>query len=274
MAEEITGGKGARAVQVSGREVYLVGVPDDVDKDALRDYVARYIAAIPPLSFTYRDGDYLRDETPYFTVSVWEMPPIKMKPPYDIDYSRFWKPYRVLRLQRETRHVVHDHEEIAWEYIDDTAYIYYYKPRVEKVADTLFLFAEDLTERDGVKINTILFSFIVPFDVFEAWLELEKSCSRLSPRTFARRMPAPLEGYLILHLNDEYKSIDMLRTPSPSIDRAFDHCFVDLDPRTYETLAKTIERLDVTSAFIEILKTAIKHADDIILPNISRLLNS
>ncbi|MCC6049714.1 MAG: hypothetical protein LM580_03355, partial [Thermofilum sp.] len=48
-------GRGALTIQVGGREVHVVNVPDDVDKDALRDYVARYMAAIPPLSFTFRN---------------------------------------------------------------------------------------------------------------------------------------------------------------------------------------------------------------------------
>jgi hypothetical protein len=262
----------ARAIWVNGREVYVVGAPDDIDAGALRDYVARYVAAIPPLGATFRSDRYLRGETPYFTVSVFERPPIRMKPPYDIDYTRFWEPHRVLRLKREERHMVHEREEISVAYYGDEEYVYY-KPPVEKVADTLFLFAEGLSKRDGVEVQSSLFDFIVPFDVFKAWLELEKSCSRIPPRAFARRMPAPLQGYLILHLNDEYQGIDMLRSPSPSIDDAFDSAFVALDPRTYESLKKTAERLDATSAFVEILKTAIKHADDLVLADISRLLN-
>jgi hypothetical protein len=113
----------------------------------------------------------------------------------------------------------------------------------------------------------------VPFDVFKAWLELEKSCSWVSPRAVARRMPPPLKGYLILYLNDKYRSIDILRSPTTRIEDAYDSCFIALDPQTYESLKKTAERSDATSAFVEILKTAIKHAEEHRLADITRLLN-
>jgi hypothetical protein len=271
----------ALTIQVSGREVRIVNVLDDVDEDALRnyvDYVARYMAAIPPLSFTFRNDRYLRDETPYFTVSIWEKPPIRMKPPYDVDYTRFWEPYKVLVLQREERHVLRLFKFPTY-WLDEDGRPQFgsglpeYAPHYEKVAESLFLFVEGLSERDGVPVSTSLFRFIVPFDVFELWLRLEDSCAKLSQRTFARRMPPPLKGYLILYLNDEYKSVDVLRTTSLSLDSEFDHCYVYLDPQVYDSLAKTVERLDATSAFVEILKTAIEHAEEFNLPDISRLLN-
>jgi hypothetical protein len=265
-------------IQVGGREVHVVNVPDDVDKDALRDYVARYMAAVPPLSFTFRNGEYLRDETPYFTVSIWEKPPIRMKPPYDVDYARFWEPYKVLKLQREERHMLRLFKYPTY-WLDEDGRPQFgsglpeYAPHYEKVAESLFLFAEGLSERDGVPVSTSLFRFVVPFDVFELWLRLEGSCVKLSPRAFARRMPPPLKGYLILYLNDEYKSIDILRTASLSLGSEFDRCYVYLDPQVYDSLAKTVERLDAVSAFVEILKTAIKHAEEFNLADISRLLN-
>jgi hypothetical protein len=264
---------------VGGREVHVVNVPDDVDEDALRDYVAEYMAAIPPLSFTFRNGRYLRDETPYFTISVWEKPPIKMKPPYDVDYTRFWEPYKVLKLQREARYMLRSFRYPSYWLDEDGRPVLFgsglpeYAPHYEKVAETLFLFAEGLSERDGAPISTSLFHLVVPFEVFELWLRLEGSCTKLSPRAFARRMPEPLKGYLVLYLNDEHESIDMLRTTSLSLGSEFDHCYVYLEPQVYDSLVKTVERLDATSAFVEILKTAIKHAEEFNLADISRLLN-
>jgi hypothetical protein len=266
-------------VAIGGREVRVI-----VDKSGgldinVPEYVKSYVRAIPPLGLTWRGGEYLRDETPYFTVSVFEKPPIKMKPPYNIDYTDFWRKYRVLRLKPEERWQYRVLDVV--EYVDEDEWSpppwftgqEIFRPHWERVAATAFLFVEGLTRRDGVEVLTSVCNVVVPFDVFKAWLELEKSCSWLSPRAVARRMPAPLKGYLILYLNDEYQSIDIVRSTTPRIEDAFDSCFVELDPQTYERLKKAVERLDATTAFVEILKTAIKHAEDHRLADITRLLN-
>jgi hypothetical protein len=202
-----------------------------------------------------------------------------MKPPYNVDYYEFWKPYRILRLEPESRwqysvlEEVEDVDEDEWSPPSYHAEIF--KPHWERVTATVFLHVEGLTERDGVEVQTAVRNFIVPFDVFKAWLELEKSCSRISPRAFARRMPAPLRGYLVLHLNEEYQSVDILRTTSldaDDINRPIDSCFVALDSQSFDSLLRTIEHYDATAAFVEILKTAIRYAD-YELPSISRLLN-
>jgi len=64
---------------------------------------------------------------------------------------------------------------------------------------------------------------------------------------------------MILYLNDEYRSV--LRSHSTSIDDAFDGRFIALNPQTYASLLETAARLGATSVFVEILKTAIKHAE-------------
>jgi hypothetical protein len=267
-------GLAVERVVIGGREVRVI-----VDKSSgldinVPEYVKSYVRAIPPLGLTWRSGEYLRDETPYFTVSVFEKPPIKMKPPYNIDYTDFWRKYRVLRLMPEKRWQYRVLDVV--DYVDEdgrSISVEIFKPHWKRVAATAFLYVEGLTRRDGVEVLTSVCNVVVPFDVFKAWLELEKSCSWLSPRAVARRMPAPLKGYLILYLNDEYQSIDIVRSTTPRIEDAFDSCFVELDPQTYERLKKAVERLDATTAFVEILKTAIKHAEDHRLADITRLLN-
>jgi hypothetical protein len=86
-------------------------------------------------------------------------------------------------------------------------------------------------------------------------------------------MPKPLEGHLIPCLNDEYRSAGMPRSRSTSIDDAFDGRVAALDPQTCAPLLETAARLDAVSVFVEILKTAIKHAEEFNLADISRLLN-
>jgi len=256
---------------MEGMEMEVVGAPND--PKYVSEYITKYIATVPPLGTSFRSGEYLRDETPYFFVSVRDSPPIIMKPPYDIDYRQYWKKYNVLRWKRETR-CMFLREEISVYYrpLDDE-YVYY-DSGVRKVADTAFLFVDDITERDGVEIQTKLYNFIVPFDVFKRWLELE-SCTKVSEKSVARRMPAPLKGYLILYLNDRYQSIDLIRSMSLDVsdDAArFDDSFVALDDRTFKSLLNTVKRLDAVAAFMEILKTAVKCAE-YELPCISRLLN-
>jgi hypothetical protein len=261
----------SKKIVVNGKEVLI---DDEFDANInIPEYVENYMRAIPPLSLSSRSDRYLRGESPYFNISVFSRPPIAMKPPYNIDYSSFWKRYNVLRLHRETRHMRYSKPEIYVSYADDMEFIHY-EPAVKKIADTAFLFV-DIDKRDGVEVqtNTGVSNVIVPFDVFRAWLELEKSCTWLSPGTVARRMPAPLRGYLILRLNDEYQGIDLIRSESSKTEEAFDSTFVQLDPHTYETLKNKITRLDATTAFVEILKTAIKKASDTRLADISRLLN-
>ena len=265
----------ALKVKVDGREVDVVDVPDN-DPERVSEYVMKYITTIPPLSGAFRASDeYLRDETPYFDVSVFERPPIVMKSPYNINYAHFWKKYDVLRWKRETRYTFFSRDEISVYYCGDEEYVFY-EPAVRKIADTAFLFV-DITERDGVKIQTSLYDFLVPFEVFRAWLELEKSCSKVFPRAVVRRMPAPLKGYLVLYLNDEYQSINLIRSMSPDVsdDSArLDSCSVALDSQTFESALNTLRRADAVTAFVEILKTAIKYADEKYdLPDISRLLN-
>lgn len=255
-------------------EMEVVGAPND--PEYVSKYVAKYIATVPPLGISSRISDEcLRDETPYFFVSVRDSPPIIMKPPYNIDYQSFWKKYSVLRWKSETRYMFL-REEISVYYrpLDDDECIYY-DSGVRKVADTAFLFVDDITERDGVEIQTKLYNFIVPFDVFKRWLELDKSCTKVSEKSVARRMPAPLKGYLILYLNDRYQSIDLVRSMSLDVsdDAArFDDSFVALDDRTFKSLLNTVKHLDAVATFMEILKTAVKCAE-YELPCISRLLN-
>jgi len=78
---------------------------------------------------------------------------------------------------------------------------------------------------------------------------------------------------MILYLNDEYRSVDILRSHSTSIDDAFDGRFVALDPQTCAPLLEAAARLGAVSALVEILRTAIKHAEEFNLADISRLLN-
>jgi hypothetical protein len=263
----------SKKIVVNGKEVIIGDEIDDEFASSINipGYVENYIRAIPPLSLSSRSDRYLRGEAPYFNVSVFNRPPIAMKPPYNIDYSSFWKKYGVLRLRRETRYMRYSKPEIYVSYADDMEFIHY-EPAVKKIADTAFLFV-DIDKRDGVEVQTSVCNVIVPFDVFKAWLELEKSCTWLSPNAVARRMPAPLRGYLILYLNDEYQSIDLIRSESSKIEEAFDSTFIQLDPHTYENLKNKITHLDATTAFVEILKTAIKNASDSRLADISRLLN-
>jgi hypothetical protein len=260
-------------VVIDGREVDVVDAPNDLER--VSKYVEHYVRVVPPLGMAFRVSDeYLRDETPYFDVSVFERPPITMKSPYNIDYRQYWKRYSVLRWKRESRYAFL-REEISVYYRGDEEYVFY-DPGVRKIADTAFLFVDDITERDGVEIQTNLYDFIVPFEVFNCWLELEKSCSKVSSRTVARRMPAPLKGYLVLHLNDEYQSIDLIRSMTPDVSDSarLDECFVALDSHTFESVLNVLKRVDATTAFVEILKTAIKHAHEKYdLPSISRLLN-
>jgi hypothetical protein len=266
-------GENVIRVVVGGREVDIIAPRESAREIEIN--IAEYMRKVPPLSITFRSGKCLRDDTPYFTVSIFERPPISMKPPYNVDYYEFWKPYGILRIEPEARYMIYSKEEIdGYEDDEGDLIITYYRPRVEKVAETAFLFV-CITERDGIEIQTRLCNFIVPFDVFRAWLALEKSCTKLSSRAVARRMPAPLRGYLVLHLNEEYQSVDILRTTSldaDDINRPIDSCFVALDSQSFDYLLRTIEHYDATAAFVEILKTAIRHAD-YELPSISRLLN-
>jgi len=258
-------------VVFDGMEMEVVGAPNN--PEYVSKYIAKYVATVPPLGTSFRISDEcLRDETPYFFVSVRDKPPITMKPPYDIDYRSFWRKYSVLRWERETRYMFL-REEISVYYCSDEEYVYY-DSGVRRVADTAFLFVDDITERDGVEIQSKLYNFTVPFDVFKCWLELEKSCTNVSQNAVARRMPAPLKGYLILYLNNKYQTIDLIRSITPDVSddsSRLDDCFVEVEPHNFNPLLDVLKRADATTAFVEILKTAIKHAQR--LPSISRLLN-
>jgi hypothetical protein len=260
-------------VVFDGMEMEVVGAPND--PKYVSEYITKYIATVPPLGASFRISDeYLRDETPYFFVSLRDSPPIIMKPPYNIDYRSFWRKYSALRWKRETRCMMLM-EEISVYYrpLDDDEYVYY-DSGVRRVADTAFLFVDDITERDGVEVQSKLYNFLVPFDVFKAWLDVEKSCTNISQNAVARRMPAPLKGYLILYLNDKYQTIDLIRSITPDVSddsSRLDDCFVEVEPHVFNSLLDVLKRADATTAFVEILKTAIKHAQR--LPSISRLLN-